>query len=65
MAIDRAFEAKVSKTLADLYERALALVRANRPSLDAIADKLVEKQFLQGPEIESIIASAPPKTPSS
>ncbi len=59
VAIDRAFEMKVNKTLADLYERALALMREHRLTLEAIADSLVEKQILTGPEVESIMALTP------
>lgn len=64
LAIDRVFETKVSRTMSELYDRALELMHRHRDALEAIADMLVERQILTGREVESIIAGSGPEPQS-
>lgn len=64
LAIDRVFETKVSRTMSELYNRALELMHRHRDALEAIADMLVERQILTGREVESIIAGSGPEPQS-
>jgi len=63
MGIDPTFARKIEKVLSDLYDRALDLLRSHRNSLDAIADALVDKRFLTGAEVESVLAKTAIKAP--
>jgi len=57
MTVDRVLEGKVHRTMAELYDRAVKLMREHRSKLLAIADALVERRFLTGAEVESIMAN--------
>jgi ATP-dependent Zn protease len=65
MGVDPLFVRKIEKALADLYERAMDLLRQHRNTLEAIADTLVERRFLSGAEVESMVrksqAGGPPE----
>jgi cell division protease FtsH len=53
---------EVRRLVRDAYARARELVLANRPSLDALAAALLERETLDRAEVQTIIAaaSAPP-----
>lgn len=65
MGVDPLFVRKIEKALADLYERAMDLLRQHKATLEAIADSLVERRFLSGAEVESMVrksqAGGPPE----
>ena len=65
MTVDRVLETKVHKVMAELYERALELMREHLPKLEAIANELVERRFLTGAEVESIIRKTDSLPPPS
>ena len=59
MRLDREFRGKVEKTIAELYDRALALMTRHRESIVAIAMALLERKFLRAEEIDAILADTP------
>jgi cell division protease FtsH len=55
----------VAKMLNDLYEAASQLLQENRETLDGIADALLERETLEGADLERILAGEPlPPLPS-
>ena len=63
MGVDPVFVRKIEKALSDLYDRTLDLLRLHRTTLEAIADALVEKRFLSGADVESVMAKTAIKAP--
>jgi cell division protease FtsH len=58
-------DAAVSTMLNELYEAASQLLRENRETLDRIADALLERETLEGSDLDLIIAGEPlPPLPS-
>jgi cell division protease FtsH len=58
LTLDREFRTQVEKIIGGLYDRALALMTSHRDHLVAIADALVDRQFVGAEEIEAILAGS-------
>lgn len=52
---DRLLRDKVEASLRDLYRRTLALITASKGEVTMLADALVEREFLSGKDVESLI----------
>lgn len=52
---DPEFRRRADKTIRDLYQRTIDILHENRPALNALAESLLEKRFLTGAEVESIV----------
>jgi cell division protease FtsH len=58
-----AIDDEVRRLVAEAYVDAVALVRAHRPGLDALAEALVASQAVDRLEIEALLAAAPAAEP--
>ncbi|MBW1799313.1 MAG: ATP-dependent zinc metalloprotease FtsH [Deltaproteobacteria bacterium] len=54
----REIDAEVSAVIQESYQRVKTLLKEKRPTLDALAAKLEEKEVLSGEEVESIVKRA-------
>jgi cell division protease FtsH len=54
---------EVRRLIGDSYEKAKALVAANLPALHRIAELLLEKEVLDGPEIDEILQQVGVRAP--
>lgn len=62
---DPEFRRRVEKVMGDLYQRTLDILHDQRPALQAVIEALLERRFLVGIEVDSIIEkreSMPAKT---
>lgn len=50
------FRRRVEKQLDELYQRTIDILHSRRPALEAVIEALLEKRFLTGLEVNSIIA---------
>jgi cell division protease FtsH len=55
VALDPELRARVARHLRELEKRADRLVEANREAIRAVAERLAEKRFLTGAEVEDIV----------
>jgi cell division protease FtsH len=51
-------DSEVRRLLVDAYERANSLLKANLPGLHKMAERLLEKEVLDGAEIDEILRQA-------
>ncbi|MBN9335193.1 AAA family ATPase, partial [Devosia sp.] len=58
LALDPLVRVKVGATLERIYGRAIDLLKSKAASLDAMVDALMERRFLTGEDIDSLLASA-------
>ncbi|HHY94053.1 MAG TPA: cell division protein FtsH, partial [Firmicutes bacterium] len=58
-----AIDKEVRGIVNDCYARALQLLRDNRGMLDKVAQALLEKETLEGPELDAILAGVPATAP--
>jgi len=54
----RQIDAEVKAIIQESYQRVKALLEENRPTLDALAARLEEKEVLSGEEVEAIVKKA-------
>ena len=54
-ATSQAIDAEVSKLIADAYARAEELIAANREKLEKLAAKLIEKETMDGKDVEALL----------
>ena len=58
-----AIDKEVRGIVNDCYARALQLLRDNRGMLDKVAQALLDKETLEGPELDAILAGVPATAP--
>ncbi len=65
LAIDPALRRAVGDELARIHERAVAIVRKNQRAVEALADALQRRRFLEGDEAAAIARGATSKGPQT
>ena len=58
LELARQIDAEVKAVIQESHERVRTLLQENRPTLDALAAKLEEKEVLSGEEVEAIVKKA-------
>lgn len=54
---------EVRQTVQQCFEKARAILAENRPALDKVAEELLAREVLDGPELEKVLADAGVKLP--
>ena len=56
-------DAEVKRILGEAHETARRVLRDRRPTLDALSERLLEKEVIEAEELKAIMGSVPPKDP--
>jgi len=56
-------DAEVKRILGDAHETARRVLRDRRATLDALSERLLEKEVIEADELKAIMGSVPPKDP--
>jgi cell division protease FtsH len=56
-------DAEVKRILTDAHETARQVLRDRRDTLDALSERLLEKEVIESEELKAIMGSVPPKDP--
>lgn len=56
-------DAEVKRILTDAHETARRVLRERRDTLDALSERLLEKEVIESEELKAIMGSVPPKDP--
>ena len=56
-------DAEVKRILTDAHETARRVLRDRRDTLDALSERLLEKEVIESEELKAIMGSVPPKDP--
>jgi cell division protease FtsH len=56
-------DAEVKRILTDAHETARRVLREHRDTLDALSERLLEKEVIESEELKAIMGSVPPKDP--
>ncbi|WP_291414508.1 AAA family ATPase [Devosia sp.] len=64
LVVDPELRRQVEKGLADLYDRAVDLLRRHKGVLLAVADALIEKRFLTGEQVKKVVERFPLDPPT-
>jgi cell division protease FtsH len=56
-------DAEVKRILTDAHETARQVLRERRDTLDALSERLLEKEVIESEELKAIMGSVPPKDP--
>jgi cell division protease FtsH len=57
-------DAEVKRILTEAHDTARRVLRERRDTLDALAERLLEKEVIESEELKAIMGSVPPKDPS-
>jgi cell division protease FtsH len=57
-------DAEVKRILTDAHETARQVLRERRDTLDALSERLLEKEVIESEELKAIMGSVPPKDPA-